>query len=260
MCQQHPGFRALRLDKHFREGRVRLVRRVLRHRELDIAGEFQLAAAQRPVRDSDAPQLRIVFDRHREIERGFNSGNAPPDLRTVRRETNDDLARYISERFMGGGPDLLRLQIANVEEAAPRIEGRVGSPPRHVEAVPFAVPPARVRDHQGVAPVAVQVYPRGGGFLGPDAVDRLFFTGRADRHASRLGFDDRKAADWNSFEEKGLDRTHPQIAMEAALHGVPMQKVIKRHEAHTLVVSHVAVNDHTARPPSVLSREKSIDS
>ncbi len=92
VCQQHSRFRAFRLDEHLRERRVSLIRRVLRHRQLDIAGEFELAAPQRTVRDPHAPQFRVVFDRDREIERRFDSGDATPDLGSVRRETNNDLA------------------------------------------------------------------------------------------------------------------------------------------------------------------------
>ena len=243
---QNTGLRALRFDEHLGERRVRRIGCVRDHREFHVAGELELARPQRSVGDLHAAQFDVVFGRDRDIQNGFDPGHAPVDFGAVGGKTDRDFSHTGRKRFVRGSPYLVGLQVADVDETAPRIERGVGAPARHIEVVPAAVASAGIGDHQGVPPVALQMHPGGGGLLGPQAIGDVLRARDVDRRGPRLGFGHGKARHRNALEQQALDGANPQIAVEAALHYVAMQHVVERRQAHPLVMCHVAIDHHAA--------------
>src|ERR1700722_2844548 len=171
-----------------------------RHGELEVAGKFELTCPQGTVGNLQAAQFDIVFRSNCYIQNGFNSGNPAMDFGPIRSEPDGDLAYAGGERLVGRRPYLIGLDIADVDETTPGIEGRIGSPSRQIEVLPAAVSSAGVRDHQGIASVPMQVNAGRGGFLGPDAIRGVFFGRDVDGGGAALGLDDRETRDRDAFE------------------------------------------------------------
>ena len=117
---QDTRFRTFRFDEHFRECRVRLIGRVGRHRQFQVTGEFELAGAQGPVGNFDAAQFHVVLGSDRRIQNGLDPGHAAMDFGAVGSKPDGDLSLAGRKRLMRRRPYLIRLQVANKEETAPR--------------------------------------------------------------------------------------------------------------------------------------------
>ncbi len=87
------------------------------------------------------------------------------------------------------------------------------------------------------------MHARDSGIFLPGPFRRLFDGGGGARgQGGRLHLVLQKFGGRHSFEKQRFDGANPNVAMEAALHRLGVQSVVKRQQAHGLMMSHVGVN------------------
>src|SRR5437867_4912329 len=76
-----------------------------------------------------------------------------------------------------------------------------------------------------------------------------------DRNVIRWAVNEHRRLRRDAFEQQWLHRLYPAIRMEPPTHDAGVERVIDGHQAHTLVMRHVRVNDPSlATPPFLLAR------
>ena len=120
----------------------------------------------------------------------------------------------VAHNFAGAG-------IANVNEGAPGIESRIGSPASDIELVPAQVSAARIGDHQRRAPIAEKMRARDGGLFRPDAIRGFVRTEARAPDRVDSDFFEGQLRNRNSFEKQRLDAPGYAGRCESAAAGRP---------------------------------------
>ena len=205
-----------------------------------VGGDLQLARARPVIADSEAPRLGVVLGRDDYLEDGLDRSIHSCDACAVLAERDFIAVGLNRERLQAGGPHGTGARVAQEDERAPAIAGRVFAPASHVQALAPAVAAARGGQHHRVAAVAQQMRRRAGQ---PGAVEHT--SGRrhhAELAGRRLGrardarLDD---AVRGPFLQQQIGGFHQRMAMEAPAHRGVAQRVADRHQRHPLVVRHV---------------------
>ena len=215
------------LHEQFGKGLVGVVVLGPGQRQFGIGGDFEIAQPGPVVGDRYPPHFRIVFRRHQHF--GHRRNRA---VGTAYRGAILGIYRFILFRVLGHGmiprrPDPVAVDIAQIDECAPVVAGRVLPPAGEGHAAPAAVAAAGGGDHQAVAAVGQQVGPRDDGIGREETArhprrlveegdgTRLHF-GRQARHGDVAG---------HALLQQQLGRLDHGLAMEAFAHRAVMQCV-----------------------------------
>ena len=134
------------LDEHLGEGRMGVVGGRRRQHQFGVGGELDLARTATAVGQATRGGPRRRPRPRRELpcvvvnapSRRMNSARSSP-------KTTSSSVRAASDWLRAGGPDSAALRIAQEDEGAPVVAGRVLPPPRHGDVAPAAVARARSR-------------------------------------------------------------------------------------------------------------------
>ena len=111
----------LRLDEELPEAGIRRVLRESAERELDEARELDLPRPLAEVRQRDAPHLGVVLGRNRHLEARLDLVVAAPDDDLLGEELDLVVFRLRAHGLPRGGPDGAGVDVAQVNELAPRV-------------------------------------------------------------------------------------------------------------------------------------------
>ena len=157
MGDQDASIQTFRFHEDLGEGGMRAVGVMRGERQFAIAGQFNLAVAQRSIRDRHPPELRVVLGRHGDFGDGFYTQHPPLIFRVVAGKAHGGCPQFAPDWLIGGRPNGGRAQIPDVEEAAPAVHGGVGAPARQIDSVEAAVAATRVGYHQRVPAVSLKM-------------------------------------------------------------------------------------------------------
>ena len=236
----------LRLDEQLAEGRVGQVVGGRGEDDLGVARDLDLARTIAVVGHRQPAHLDVVLGRDRDVELGGDVVVAAVEGRLLREEGDQVVLRLLRRGLEGGRPDRAAAHVAQVEELAARIAGRILAVPRDRAAPTEAGAAAGVGHHRGVVAVGQELR------VGEPRVRRAEAADREGRHGaggprlldrSRLG--DRGLAR-DALLQQQLRGLHARVGVEALHHRIAEQGVGERHQGHALVMGHEGPH-HRAR-------------
>ena len=179
--------------------------------------------------------------------RGRQGAVAADELGVVLAEHDFVVVRLdAADRLRAGGPDLAALRVAQEDEGAPVVAGRVLAPARDGDVAPAAVAGAGGRQHHRVAAVRQQMRHRraaGGGVeRGAPSARRVTASRGGGLHLLGARMRDGDVARHALLQQQlaGLDH---RLAVEARAHPAVLQRVGDGDDGHALVVRHEVAHD-----------------
>ena len=145
--------KGLRLDKQLAEGGMGQIVSRRGEDDLGIARDFDLARTITVVGHGQPAHFDVVFGRYRDVELGRDVVIAPAEGSFLRDERDHIVLRLLRDGVKGGRPHRAAPHVAQVEELASRVTGRILAVPRDRAAPTKAGAPARVRHDGGVVAV-----------------------------------------------------------------------------------------------------------
>ncbi len=229
----------LRLDEELAEGGVGEVVGVRREHDLGVARDLELPRALAVVRHLQPAHLDVVLGRDGDVELRSDLVVGPLEGRLLHGEGDQVVRGFPGGRVVRRGPDPTAADVAQVEELAPGVAGRVlakagdGAPAAEARAA------ARVGDHGGVAAVREKLRVRKLGVRRAEAAVR---RRRHRRREARLlvgARPDERGVARHALLQEQLRRLDARIGVEALHHAVAGQRVGDGRQGHPLVVREV---------------------
>ena len=209
-----------RFHEQVAERRMRKVGVSWCQHDFGVARHVEAARAVAVIGQRHPAQLHIVFRRDDDLGPELDADVEAAKRGAVRGKADLVLVWLAAGRLERCRPYLPRVEIAHVDEAAPRVCRDVLAPSRHREVLPAAVSAARIGQHHRVRPVRQQVRARA------QRVGRHVASKVEGRVPSRRRYVCR-FLDWrvleryqarDAFLEQQFGRLHTRIRVEAALH------------------------------------------
>ena len=163
----------LGLDEELPEGGVGEVVRRRGEHDLRVARDLDLARAVAVVREREPPHLDVVLGRDGDVEQRRDAVVAPAEGRLLGEERHQVVLGLRARRVVRRGPDGAAAHVAQVEELASRVAGRVLAVARHHAAAAEAGAAAGVRHDGGVAAVREELRVRPQRVRRAEAAQRL---------------------------------------------------------------------------------------
>src|SRR5207247_10933637 len=105
----------------------------------------------------DTPQLDVVFGRNAQLGMDLEGAMALAEFRPGLCENRFVILCRAQRRLMSGGPEFSGRHVAQIEECAPAIAGRILAPAVNGEIVPATVAAAGVADGDVLAAIGKQM-------------------------------------------------------------------------------------------------------